>query len=141
MYKVKLFILASMLSGCAHVDSALKAGQKSLAVVDVATDRAAEEYVSLVTALRAYCSTKPKPMKCEAALYVNEEQTDQVCVPKEDPSLPGPACQSGAARELGDAYGKTAEGLSGMANAWKVLQSQLEAVRAAKKAADAGLVE
>ena len=138
--KVKLicaFVLVCLIGGCAHVETGLKVAQRGLAVVDVATDKAAAEYIRIVLALREYCSSQPKPKTCEARMRVSDEEVARVCV--FGPEGPAAGCEAGAAKAMSDAYAKTAEGLSGMEQAWRELRNSLEAVRAAQKAASDGV--
>ncbi len=133
-------LLVFALSGCATVERALQIGQKSLAMVDVATDAMAKEYVDLVVKGRAHCAKQPDPAECEAAAQVSPAQVDKVCrMPEEGPAPGDFPCIGGAMFEMSQAYGKTAEGLSGMENAQRVLSSQLEAVRASSEQVSNGL--
>jgi hypothetical protein len=109
------------------VNAGLKAGQRGLAIIDIASEKAAIKYVSAVKELREYCSEKPSPKECETQFGVDDAQVAKVCAFGSNHSA---GCVSGKAKEMSDAYAKTVEGLSGMTAAWRVLENELSSVKA-----------
>lgn len=104
-----------MLVGCAHVEHGLAVTQRGLALVDVATKRAAQQYVDAVQAVRQWCSTQADPDACEQAAGVDDARVEQV---------------RAAAVKAAWSYDDVSDGLRELSKALRVLRDEEARTRA-----------
>ena len=102
-------LLLTLSTGCAtSVTEGINMGQKGLAVIDVGVDKAADEYIEAVQAIRAHCAGDKA---CEAKYRVTDADVRKV---------------ADAAEVLSDVYDDMARILDVAATTWTFVQAQAE---------------